>query len=62
MRCPLRTPHAAEAIEEAHRWAYFTRKPAVLLADVVAQDIVFTVIVGYHDEYVRDRVVVYSVD
>ncbi len=38
------------------------RKAAVVLADVVAHDIVFTVIAGYHVEYVEGRVVVYSVD
>jgi len=62
MRCPLKTTEVACAVLEAHRWSYVLRKAAVVLADVVAHDIVFTVIAGYHVEYVEGRVVVYSVD
>jgi hypothetical protein len=38
------------------------RKAAVVLADVVALDIVFTVVVGGHREYLEGRTVVYAVD
>jgi hypothetical protein len=62
MRCPCKTSDVACAVEQAHRWSYVLRKAAVVLADVVDFDIVFTVIVGYHLEYLAGRVVVYSVD
>ena len=62
MRCPCKTTDPGCAIQEAHRWSYVLRLPSVVLADVVARDIAFTVIVGYHVEYVKDRIVVYSVD
>ena len=62
MRCPCRTPDPGEAITQAHRWSYVLHKAAVVLADVVALDIVFTVIVGGHREYLEGRAVVYSVD
>jgi hypothetical protein len=61
MRCPLKTPSPADAIEEAHRWAYHTRERAVVLVDVVGDGLEFTVVIGPHEDYLTGRTIVYVV-
>lgn len=62
MRCPCRTLNPTDALTEVHRWAFFCRAPGVVLADAEGAEIVFSVVIGGHAEYLKDRVVVYSVN
>ncbi|MDD4891120.1 MAG: hypothetical protein PHU85_14455 [Phycisphaerae bacterium] len=61
MRCPCQTTDPATAFDEAGRWAYFTRSTAHVTAEVVDHELVFSVLIGAHREYLAGKLVVHVI-